>query len=53
MEGSDGHGNNGLNFPKITHICLFNMGIFVGIDPSIDYVIIFQISCVIKKQYCR
>lgn len=23
MEGSDGHGNYGLNFPKITHVCLF------------------------------
>ena len=28
MEGSDGHGNYGLNFPQITHICLFNKRIF-------------------------
>lgn len=53
MEGSDGHGNYGLNFPEITHICLFNMGIFVSIDPSTDDVVTFQIFCVIKKQYCR
>jgi len=52
MEGSDGHGNYGLNFPKISHICLVNKRIFVSIDPSID-IIIFQVFCEINKQYCK
>lgn len=49
MEGSDGHGNYRLNFPKITHICLFNKRIFVSIDPPIHVVIIFQIFCEINN----
>lgn len=31
MEGFDGNGNYGLNFPKISHICLINQRIFVSI----------------------
>lgn len=41
MEGSDGNGNYGLNFPRITYIYIFNEGIFLSIDPSIDTIIIF------------
>lgn len=33
MEGSGGHGNYGLNVPKMTHMSLFNKKIFVSIDP--------------------
>lgn len=53
MEGSDGNGNYGLNFCKITHVCLFNKRVLVSIDPSISAIIIFQILCAINKQYCR
>lgn len=53
VEGSDGNGNYGLNFPKITHICLFNKRVLLSIDPSIVAIIIFQIFCVINEQYCR